>query len=94
MTAPWFASTLSVGGGKCNDSTLPCYTASAPLPILVARSMAAQMTSRRARGSTSSSTVRHGLVRQRALIVGLHLLGLAAALGVQDELYCFGDFSR
>ena len=23
MTAPWFASTLSVGGGKCNDSTLP-----------------------------------------------------------------------
>lgn len=26
MRAPWFQSTLSVGGGRCNDSTLPCYS--------------------------------------------------------------------
>jgi hypothetical protein len=43
MAAPWFASTLSVGGGKCNDSTLPCYTGSAPLRYYSPESMAAQM---------------------------------------------------
>lgn len=27
MTAPWYQSTLSVGGGRCNDPALACYTA-------------------------------------------------------------------
>ena len=30
MRAPWFASVWSVNGGRCNDATLPCYTATAP----------------------------------------------------------------
>lgn len=43
MTAPWFASTLSVGGGKCNDITLPCYTAPAPLRYYSPDALAASM---------------------------------------------------
>ena len=87
MVAPWFASTLSVGGGKCNDVTLPCYTAPAPAPLLLAR-RARRVDERRAGivgFNIQFSSVRHGLLLGHPLLMGLHLPGLAAALGVQER---------
>jgi hypothetical protein len=93
MPAPWFASTLSVGGGKCNDSTLPCYTASAPLRYFSPESMAAQMNV--APGSwfniqfyrfvTGSFSNAHSSWDCTSSDWRQHWVS-------RNELYCYGDF--
>lgn len=93
MAAPWFASTLSVGGGKCNDPTLPCYTVSAPLRYYSPDALAAQMSV--APGSwfniqfyrfvTGSYSSTHSSWDCTSPDWQQHWVS-------RNELYCYGDF--